>query len=90
MKLIIMFALLIPLMAQAACRTPIYIGKPAADEVTRKNYNECLERENAPSLSKSTQPQQQMHQQQMHQQQMHQQQMQQMQQIEQSVAPRLR
>ncbi len=34
--------LLVPIIAHSACRPPLYIGKLAADEVTRRNYENCM------------------------------------------------
>jgi hypothetical protein len=45
MKLIATFLLLVPIIGHAGCREPIYIGKPAADEVTKRNYDNCMKAE---------------------------------------------
>ena len=42
MKLIATLLLLLPAIAHAGCREPIYLGKPAADEVTKRNYDHCM------------------------------------------------
>ncbi len=41
-KFIATLLLLVPIVAHSACRPPIYIGRPAADEVTRRNYENCM------------------------------------------------
>lgn len=47
--------LLAPFFAHAACREPIYIGRPAADEVTKRNYENCMKREEQKNADQSQQ-----------------------------------
>ena len=42
MKLIATLLLFLPVIAHAGCREPIYLGKPAADEVTKRHYDNCM------------------------------------------------
>lgn len=45
MRLIATLLLLVPVIAHAGCREPVYIGRPAADDVTKRNYENCMKAE---------------------------------------------